>query len=327
MNLRIKKFNSIEEYMEYKIEKDIKIVTNLNHAYFRLIAELKNYITVFLTTTFGNTDNMKFDSNTKEYIKQKILHKQCDSLNHFLKKMRKSKKIKHKIYYFAAKELQSIGNLHLHASVNIHIDDLIPLIEFIFWFKKQKFKNIGQIGRTFLVISNAYKKMIEDYLKIEDVKDKKNPEKIYYWFPYLENRTFNSGEITFIEFVTLNDLEERYNENITKYITKTIIAQYDLKTIKTGVIKSINKHNLKGIIKSAKNLKFREQVKIIRNICGKVYTTSRFPVSFHLYQRNYTKLVKINKKFKSFYNVIKSCERGYLQVKNGKFFYMGKEVK
>ena len=248
-------------------------------------------------------------------------------MHHFLKKLRKTKKIKNKVYYFATKELQENGKFHLHASINIHKDDLISFIEFVYEYKRKKHKNIIPIDRTFIVLSNAYKKIIEKEFRLTPVKDKKNPEKDTYWIPYMESRKFTHGEATFFEFVTLNDLKKRYNENITNYITKTILAQYDLQTIKTGVNKSINIHNLKDLIKSAENKYFREQVKKIRNICGKVYTTTRFPVSFHLYQRNYTKLVKVNKKFRSFYNVIKSFESGYLQIKNNKFFYMGKEVK
>jgi len=159
------------------------------------------------------------------------------------------------------------------------------------------------------------------------VKDKKNPDKDTYWIPYIESRKFGDGETTIFEFVTLNNLKERYNNNITNYITKTILAQYDLKTIKTGVIKSINLHNIKDIIKSAENRYFRKEVQKVRSICRKVYTTTRFPVSFYLYQRNYTKLIKVNIRFKNFYNVIQSFEKGFLQIKNGKFFYMGNEVK
>ena len=331
MNFQIKKISPIK-YSEIEIiKREIKIVNNLQNAYSRLIAEKKDYLTIFFTTTFGdkNNDVQKnvTDINDEEEIKNLILNNQCQALHHFLKKLRKTKRLKHKVYYFETKELQSNGKLHLHASINIHQDDLISFIEFVYEYKRKKHKNIIPIDRTYISLSNAYKTIIEKEFRLFSVKDKKNPEKEIYWIPYIESREFTSGEATFFEFVTLNDLKERYNENITNYITKTILAQYDLQTIKTGVIKNLNIHNIKNLIKSSEDKNFREQVRTIRNYCRKVYTTTQFPVSFYLYQRNYTKLLKVNKKFKSFYNVIKSFERGYLTIKSDRFFYLGKEVK
>ncbi len=132
-----------------------------------------------------------------------------------------------------------------------------------------------------------------------------------YWIPTLETREFLSGESNFIEFVSINDLKERYQKNILEYITKTVIShnkinENDLKVIKMGVMKNYNEHHVKSLIESANNSKFKNDVKLIRSICKKIYTTTRFPISYHAYQRNYMKLIKQNKNFKKFYNVIKA---------------------
>ena len=312
-------------------EKELKKLQNLNDTYFKLISELKNYITIFFTLTFGNTDFMRVKGNMGYERKISQLTHQCKSINFFLKKLRKTKKIKNDLYYFAAKELQKDGNLHLHMSLNIHEDDLLNFIEFIYWFKKQKFNNIGQIGRTHFSVSTAFKNKIETHFILKEIRDKKDNNKILYWFPLLETREFSSGEANFIEFVSLNDLKERYQKNILEYITKTVISHNqiskdDLKVVKMGIIKNYNEHHIKSLVRSVHTSDFKKDIELIRSICKKIYTTTRFPISYHVYQRNYMKLIKCSKNFKKFFNVIKACETGVLELKNNTFYYYGKEV-
>lgn len=108
MNFQIKRISPIK-YSEIEIVKrEIKIVNNLQNAYNRLIAEKENYLTIFFTITFGDRNNFKqekFHEIKNEKIKMVILNNQCQALHHFLKKLRKTKKIKNSIYYFAIKEL------------------------------------------------------------------------------------------------------------------------------------------------------------------------------------------------------------------------------
>jgi len=318
-------------HLSLDFERELKKLQNLNDTYFKLTSELKNYMTIFFTLTFGNTDFMRITESMGYERREFQLKRQCKSINFFLKKLRKTKKIKNDLYYFAAKELQKDGNLHLHMSLNIHEDDLISFIEFVYWFKKQKFKNIGQIGRTHFSISTAFKNKIKTYFTIKEIRDKHDKNKIMYWIPLLEMREFTSGEANFIEFVSLNDLKRRYQKNILEYITKTVIShnkisQDDLKIIKMGVMKNYNEHHIKSFIKSAHNSDFKKDIELIRSICKKVYTTTRFPISYHAYQRNYMKLIKHNKNFKKFYNVIRACETGILELKNNVFYYNGKKV-
>ena len=274
---------------------------------------------ILFTATIGKTDNLRIKSGMGMETKIKLLKKQCIALNHFLKKIRKSKKFKHKIYYLATKELQQNDNLHLHISFNIHLNNLLNFIEFIYWYKKQKFKNAYQIGRTHFELSNAYRKQIESVYRLQEVRDKKNHKRIMYVLPYIETRAFISGECTFIEFIGIKNLKEKYNEKFTKYIQKTILSQINVKNLKLGVIKNWNEHNVKTILQQATNKKFRTQIKLIREICKKVYTYSRFPVSFKLYQQNYTKLKKLSHRYISFYNVIKDFTDKKLLIVDSEF--------
>ena len=243
---------------------------------------------------------------------------------HFIEKLRQTKHIKNPIYYFATFELQQNGNLHMHMHLAIHQNDLKGLINFIYWYKNQKFKDMFNIGRTHIGLSTYYKKIIEHEFCIRLVKvtDKKYPSKIMYIMNYLETRDFGSGEATFWEFVSINDLIERYNENILNYIKKTVVSQVDLKTLKIGAAKNWTSHNIKEILDSIDNSDYRKHIQTIRKV-GQIYTFSHslFVLKFRLYQDNYSKLIQINSKYKSYYRADKDFERNILQYVNNQFLY------
>ena len=313
--MNFNKFKIINKIKKSEIE--IKTIENLSNAYAKKISKYENYLTLMLTLTFGNISNARINKNLRyknyeTYIE--LLKKQYNSLMYFIRKLRKTKKIKYKINYFATFELQKNGNLHMHMSLNIHKSDLIGFIEFIYWYKVQKFKNYYNIGRTHIGLSTFYKTIIEKNFRLEKIADKKNPNKILFIINYLENRDFYSGEATFWEFISINVLKERYNENINNYIKKAIVAIEIKKEeiLKLGAIKNWNYHNLKEILNSIDN-NFRKDVKTIRKV-GQVYTFSHstFSLSFRLYQDNYTKLKRLNSKYGSYYNADKDYELGIL---------------
>ena len=58
MNFQIKRISPIK-YSEIEIiKREIKTVNNQQNAYSRLIAEIKDYLTIFFTTTFGDKNNI-----------------------------------------------------------------------------------------------------------------------------------------------------------------------------------------------------------------------------------------------------------------------------
>ena len=314
-------------YKLKKLEIEIKKLENLSNAYSKKISELKDYMTLMITITFGNTSNAiikanLIEKNEKQYYK--LLTKQYNSLMHFIKKLRKTKHIKNPIYYFAAFELQQNGNLHIHMHLAINQNDLEGLINFIYWYKNQKFKNMFNIGRTHIGLSIYYKKIIENELliRLTEVTDKTDSTRIMYVMNYLETRDFNSGEATFWEFLSINDLKERYNENIINYIKKTVVSQIDLTALKIGAVKNWTSHNIKTILNSIENSQFRRDVKIIRKV-GQIYTFSHslFALKFKLYQKNYSNLIKVNPKYKSYYRADKDFNQGILKFINQKIFY------
>jgi len=309
-----------------KLEIEIKKLENLSNAYSKKISELENYMTLMITITFGNTSNALIRPNLiqkNESLYYRLLKKQYKSLMFFIKKLRKTKQIKSPVYYFTAFELQGNGNLHMHMHLALNQKDLEGFINFIYWYKNQKFKDVFNIGRTHIGISAYYKKIIENELSIRlrEVADKTDSTRIMHVMNYLETRDFSSGEATFWEFVSLSDLKERYNENIINYIKKTMVSQIDLAAFKIGAIKNWTSHNIKTILNSIEDSQFRKNVRIIRKV-GQVYTfsSSLFKLKFRLYQDNYSNLIQINLKYKSYYRADRDFGNGILQYDNNYFF-------
>ena len=324
--MKLPKLEISNFYKLKKLEIEIKKLENLSNAYSKKISELENYMTLMITITFGNTSNALIRVNLiqkNENLYYRLLKKQYKSLMFFIKKLRKTKHIKDG-YYFAAFELQQNGNLHMHMHLALNQNDLQGLINFIYWYKNQKFKDVFNIGRTHIGLSNYYKKTIENELQIRlnETTDKNDPTRTMYIMNYLETRDFGSGEATFWEFLSINDLKERYNENIINYIKKTMVSQIDLTALKIGTAKNWTSHNIKEILNSINNSDFSKHIKIIRKV-GQVYTFSYslFALKFKLYQKNYSNLIKINPKYKSYYRANKDFEIGMIQYINKNFFY------
>jgi len=308
-----------------RIKREIQILQNLSKTFSKFVAQQNNYTNLMITVTFSKYSAQRITTGMSEKQIYTILKKQYKSLMLLIEKLRKSKRMKSKIYYFATFELQNDNNLHMHMLLSIHNNDLIGFIKFIYDYKKKSL-NEYQIGRTHIGLSAIHKNKIAKEFMLQEIQDKTYPEKKMYILPTLDSREFKSGEATFFEFVNANDLEERYQENIVNYIKKTIVGQLDTEAIKIGVTKNWNEHNLKTIFNSLENTKYHKQIQIIREV-GQVYTYTRLPVSFSLYQNYYMLLKKANKKYMSYYNVITDYLNGILEVRNDIFFYNGRAIK
>ena len=313
-----------------KIYREILIVNNLSKAFARYVSTFENRTTLMVSITFGNTDAERVDKLKEEIKKEKkkttdknkikelnedfkkgkekILKKQYKSLMYFIEKLRKTKRIKNQIFYFWTCELQSSGDLHIHISLNIHVDDLNNFFKFILEYKCKKLpRYIYQIGRVHIGLLKDLQNNVKFSLKDRNVTKFVGYRKVvktkFHYFYTEECRTFKSGERTFLEFIDKKGLKERYNENIVDYLKKTIAAQLDYDLIQYAISKNWNEHNLKNIFKSLINEKNYNELKKIRKI-GRVYSHSTFPFPFRLYQKYYMCLKEKNKKYAIYYNVI-----------------------
>jgi len=106
---------------------------NFTSAFARYIAE-EGRVGMLITLTFGKVGRIHLEQMQDAVIIESG-EKQHKSLMSFLRKMRKSKRIKEDIRYISTTELQSDGNLHSHIFLSVAEDDYIGLIEFIYAFK------------------------------------------------------------------------------------------------------------------------------------------------------------------------------------------------
>ena len=307
-----------------RVKREIKTIQNLSNTFSKFIAQQNDYTNLMITVTFSNRSAQRITKGMNEKQIYTILKNQYNALMLLIEKLRRSKRMKSKIYYFATFELQNDNNLHMHMLLSIHNSDLIGFIKFIYDYKKKSL-NEYQIGRTHIGLSAIHKNKIAKEFMLQEIQDKTYPKKKMYILPTIDSREFKSGEATFLEFVNANDLEERYQENIVNYIKKTIAGQLDTEAIKIGITKNWNEHNLKTIFNSLENTKYHKQIQMIREV-GQVYTYTRLPVSFSLYQSYYILLKKVNKRYMSYYNVITDYLNGIIKVSNNEFFYNGKAI-
>ena len=154
-----------------KTIREIKIIRNLINSYSKYVSEQKDYLHLMVTITFGSNERIYFLCRKNRISKKKALKMQYESLMNFIKKLRKTKLLKNKIYYFAAFELQQSGDLHTHISLNIHKDDLISFAKFIYSYKNRKHKTL-QIGRTHIGLSSYWKQSLDYELSLKEIRDK-----------------------------------------------------------------------------------------------------------------------------------------------------------
>jgi len=293
---------------------------NLSSALSRHIAE-DGRVGFMLTLTFGKDARVNFQRMDDGEV-MTLATRQYDSCMAFLHKMRKSKRIKGDIRYMATMELQSDGNLHMHIFLSVIETDMHGLLGFIYDFKRRfttpyhhNNKEVYPIGRLHIGISQRYKKQMEARYTMSAHSAKSVEGKTEHYIASLESRTFQSGDWTPVEFYNETMIRERYDEKIVNYLTKTMSGDYALKesTVKEGVTKCQIEHDTKTLYDDDYITKL--QLRFIRMLGKRVYTHSRLPFPFKLYQQYYKKLVAFDKNYTVYYNCIEAVRKGTLLLK------------
>ena len=298
---------------------------NFTSAFARYIAE-EGRVGMLITLTFGKVGRIHLEQMQDAVIIESG-EKQHKSLMSFLRKMRKSKRIKEDIRYISTTELQSDGNLHSHIFLSVAEDDYIGLIEFIYAFK-QRYRvpyifdgqEVYPIGRLHIGISSRYKKEILGRYVVQPFAAKSDPDRTENFIVSLESREFKSGNWTPIEFYSKKMMKDRYEELIVDYLVKTLDGEYalDEKYVKEGVAKCQLGHDTKAIFDD--NYVTRLQVRFIRLVGKRLYTHSRLPFPFKLYQQHYKALVNYDKNYTIYWLCIEDFREGKLVVKGQHIF-------
>lgn len=313
-----------DSFSEKNTKVKIAKLKNLSSAMARYSAEGDRHMAL-VTLTFGKNGRVDFQQMSHQKIKE-MAKIQYNSLISFIYSMRRSKRFKGDIRYFAVIEVQpESGALHIHISISVNgVDDMFALVEFVQDFKgryKQayvfKSKQALPIDRSHIGISSMLEKEFKRKYLMKPYPAKKDPTRTEHYMPELEQREFLSGNWTPIEFYTKTMIEDRYEEFIADYLIKTAEGELavDTQIIKEGVRKCQLKHDTKTL-SDLKDYINKLHVLFVR-LAGRVYTHSRFPFPWSLYQKYRKALIKYDPKYKVFYSCIESVRNGELVVKNG----------
>ena len=314
-----------DKFSKKNIAMQIAKIKNLSSAVARYFAE-DGRLMLLVTFTFGNNSRVDFQRMSKKKI-QEVAKTQYNSCNVCLRKMRRSKRFKSDIRYFAVMEVQPEGGaLHMHIAISVDgIEEMFNLVKFINDFKgryKQPYKfqdkTVYPIDRSHIGISSTLKKDFEARYSLKGYAAKRDASRTEYLIEDLEQRDFKSGSWTPLEFYTKSMMEERYSEEITNYLIKTFDGNFvlDTNTIKEGVAKCQLGHDTKSLLNQEDYVN-KLYLLFIRQIGGKVYTHSRFPFPWKLYQKYRKSLIALDVKYKAFYSCIESVRSGELVVKSG----------
>jgi hypothetical protein len=142
-----------------------------------------------------------------------------------------------------------------------------------------------------------------------------DPSRTEFYIGSLESRAFKSGGWSPVEFYTESMIRDRYEEDIARYLIKTLDGEYELAEtdIKEGVAKCQLKHDTKTMLDDNDISKLH--VRFIRKIGGRIYTHSVLPFPFKLYQRHFKTLVAYRPEYSIYYNCIADLNDNKLAIK------------
>lgn len=314
-----------DRFSKKNLAMQIAKIKNLSSAVARYFAE-DGRLMALVTLTFGNNNRVDFQRMSEKKI-QEVAKAQYNSCNACLHKIRRSKRFKSDIRYFAVMEVQPEGGaLHMHIAISVDgINEMFRLVESIHDFKgrytkpyKFKGKTVYPIDRSHIGVSSSLQSAFNERYTLKSYSAKTDTNRIENLIQELEQREFLSGGWTPLEFYTKKMMEDRYEEQITKYLLKTFEGDFILNenTIKESVAKCQLGHDTKSLLNQEDYIN-KLYLLFIRKVGSRVYTHSRFPFSWSLYQKHRRALIEFDSKYKIFYSCIESIRSGELVVKSG----------
>jgi len=317
-----------DRYSKKNIAMKIAKLKNLSAAVARYFAE-DNRLMALVTLTFGAKSRADFQKMSNE----KILETggiQYNSLMSLTREMRRSKRFKSDVRYFAVVEVQPEGGaLHAHLAVSVDaIEEMFALVEFIHDFKGRHTesyvfnkKSAFPIDRSHIGVSSSLEKAFNKKYTLKPYSAKGNTSRTESLVQELEQREFLSGGWTPLEFYTKTMMEDRYEEQIAKYLLKTAEGEFvlDTNTIKEGVANCQLGHDTKSLLDQDSYIN-KLHLLFVRKVGSRVYTHSRFPFPWSLYQKHRRALIAYDTKYKIFYSCIESIRSGELIVSAGAIF-------
>jgi len=321
-------------FSKKNIVMKIAKVKNLSSAVARYFAE-DGRLMALVTLTFGANSRIDFQRMSAVKIRE-VAEGQYNSLMSAVYAMRRSKRFKSDIRYFAVVEVQPEGGaLHAHITVSVDgIDEMFALVEFIHEFKGRytkpytfKTKEAFPIDRSHIGVSSMLEKAFNKKYILKPYKAKGDQSRTENFMSEIEQREFLSGSWTPLEFYTKTMMEDRYEEQVTKYLLKTVEGEFvlDTNTIKEGVNKCQIGHDTKSLLDSESYIN-KLHVLFVRLVGSRVYTHSRFPFSWSLYQKHRNALIGYDSKYKIFYSCIEDARSRMLVADSGVIYDSNRNI-
>ena len=177
----------------------------------------------------------------------------------------------------------------------------------------KKERTIIPVGRCQLGISSEFKNKLEEIgYKIEFYTNPKNHDRLdYRCVNLVSQEEFIKGDWATLFFYGKEELKAHYEEKIVKYLTKN----YKKPTRQKAIGSQYVKHNTKIVYDDSDEWS-EVQKKFIRQICNKIYTSSRLPIPSSYYQKQRKKIMELYPQYRNFNTLITDYINGKATYKN-----------
>ena len=275
----------------------------------------------------------------------RIIQQQAESLTYHMRTLSKSEVFKHSeskecaykkpLHYEWALELQTDGNVHLHATISLPNDtsEVIAFVELIHNMRNRhlemkatsrdkKGQMVMPLGRTHMALLDTMREPILKYFAMQGsphkmMRDKADKEKKNYFFPSLSPEIdIYEGNGTLIEFTSFEDMLANH-KRLQKYILSLSKGKFKLKTIMTAIHTDTRRHNLKGKFKDPKGgdiSRELEDIAVFEYLNIRLYSSSQMTFPHTFYQKIRKQLIVHNDAYESLAKVTLDWCAGILSI-------------
>ncbi len=334
-------FSGEQEYENTQVkQQQIELARhkNISHSFTEMMSFQANRTMLFVTATFASEHGVDKYGATQESISNHLKW-QSKSISFFMRKLFKSKKYKKEkgncrandpLHYLWTVELQTKGDMHLHAVVFLK-DDAKLVQHFVkrfhnlrarYW-KIMKVRDSGKsltilpFGRCHIGMHPKFREVMEELSTFDTRADLTNPESKHNFLTDISHVDTNTGQGTAIEFYGKKRLEGAYSE-IMEYVSKITEAKYkpisEEKLLKQTVHQAMVDHHTKGTIDKYSDEKLKIDSLIFSHIKVRTMHYSQVLFSTSLYQTIRTELISFKKGYKSLFTLTVDLCKGYIEI-------------
>lgn len=301
-------------------------------------------VSFMLTFTIASPHRIE-DGDKSFHGTMRIILQQAESLAHHMRTLSKSEVFKSnvskecaykkRLHYEWALELQTDGNVHLHATVTLPNDvgEMIAFVELIHAMRNRhlelkttsrdkKNQSVMPLGRTHMALLDTMKEPILKYFREKGsphkmMRDLVDNRKENYFFPNLSPEiNIYGGNGTLVEFTSIEDMLKNH-KRLQKYMLSLPKGKLKLKTIMSAIHVDTTRHNMKGKFNDPKGgdiSKELEDIAVFEYFKIKMYSSSQMTFPHTLYQKMRKQLINHSARYESLVEVTLDWCKGILTI-------------